>query len=164
MLLYLMRHGIAEDPSILGSDADRQLTQRGTLRTAMVAKGLEKIGVEFDRIISSPYVRARQTAEIVGRITRFEDEIMLDARLVPHGRFSDVSDLILENDDAGSLLFVGHEPSMSGIISGLCAGGNLMIEVKKASVTAIEIMRLRPTAEGSLLWSLPPKVFERISR
>jgi len=164
MLLYLMRHGIAEDRSILGSDAERQLTQRGTLRTAMVAKGLEKLGVKIDRIISSPYVRARQTAEIVGRITRHEEEIMLDERLVPQGRFHDVSDLIVENDDVERLMLVGHEPSMSEIISGLCAGGNLMIEVKKASVTAIEITRLRPQAEGTLLWSLPPKVFEGISR
>lgn len=164
MLLYLMRHGIAEDRSILGSDAERQLTQRGTLRTAMVAKGLDKLGIKLDRIISSPYVRARQTAEIVCRITRYEEEIMFDERLVPHGRYHDVSDLIQENDDAESLMLVGHEPSMSEFISGLCAGGNLSIEVKKASVTAIEILRLRPQAGGTLLWSLPPKVFEGISR
>jgi phosphohistidine phosphatase len=164
MLLYLMRHGIAEDRSLTGGDAGRQLTQRGTLRTAVVAKGLDKLEVRFDRIISSPYVRARQTAEIIARIIRYEGEIMEDRRLVPEARFEEVSDLIRENHDAEALLFTGHEPSMSGIISGLCAGGQLMIEVKKTSVTAIEIERLRPQVAGTLLWALPPKVFEGIKR
>jgi phosphohistidine phosphatase len=164
MLLYLMRHGIAEDRSITGGDAERELTQRGTLRAAMVAKGLDKLGVQFDRIISSPYVRARQTAEIVARITRHEQELVLDKRLVPMAHFADVCDLIREHDDTGTLLLTGHEPSMSAIISGLCAEGQLMIEVKKASVTAVQIDRLRPRVTGTLVWALPPKVFEGVSR
>jgi phosphohistidine phosphatase len=164
MLLYLMRHGIAEDRSITGGDAGRELTQRGTLRTAMVAKGLDKLGIHFDRIICSPYVRARQTAEIVARITRCESDIVHDERLVPQAQLEDVSDLIRENDDVDTLLLTGHEPSMSTFISGLCADGHLVIEVKKASVTAIDIQRFRPLAAGTLLWALPPKVFEGISR
>jgi phosphohistidine phosphatase len=164
MILYLMRHGIAEDSSLLGSDADRKLTQRGTLRTAMVAKGLHRIGIRFDRIISSPYVRAKQTAEIMARITGYEGDIMFDDRLVPFARFEDVNDLIQENNDAESLLFTGHEPSMGLMISGLSADGQLSMEVKKASVTAVQIDRFRPRAAGSLLWSIPPKLFEAISK
>ncbi len=164
MVLYLIRHGIAEDRSITGSDADRQLTQRGTLRTAMVAKGLKKLDISFDRIISSPYVRARQTAEIIGRITGHKDDILLDKRLVPHAQFEEVSDLVLENNDAQAMLLVGHEPSMGLIISGLCAGGHLMVDVKKASVTAVELTRFRPYVAGHLLWSITPKLFEGLSR
>lgn len=164
MILYLVRHGIAEDRSLTGSDADRELTQRGTLRTAMVAKGLRKLDLKIGRIISSPYVRARQTAEIIGRVIGYQEEILFDHRLVPHAQVEEVGDLIRENDDASSLMLTGHEPSMGLVISAICAHGALAMEVKKASVTAIEIMRLRPTVMGSLMWSLPPKVIEELSR
>ncbi|MDB5034644.1 MAG: putative phosphohistidine phosphatase, SixA [Chlorobi bacterium] len=163
MLIYLMRHGIAEETSSQG-DAGRELTQQGTLRTAMVAKGLHKAGLTFDRIISSPYLRARQTAEIVSRITGHDQEILFDQRLLPQGRYPDVSDLIKENNDIGSLLLTGHEPSMGGFISGICAGGQLSVDVKKASVTAIELYRFSPSVTGSLLWMLPPGILEGISQ
>lgn len=164
MILYLIRHGIAEDRSITGNDADRELTQNGTLRTAMVAKGLGKLDLEIDRIISSPYVRARQTAEIISRIIGYKEDIQFDQRLVPHARFQEVSDLIRENDDAASLLLTGHEPCIGEVVSGICAQGSLTIEVKKASVTAIAIDRLRPNVAGTLLWSLPPKVVEGLAK
>ncbi|MEO5930699.1 MAG: phosphohistidine phosphatase SixA [Candidatus Kapaibacterium sp.] len=163
MLIYLMRHGIAEEISPRG-DAGRELTQQGTLRTAMVAKGLHKAGLTFDRIISSPYIRAKQTAEIVARITGHDHEIMFDQRLLPQGGYADVSDLIKENNDVASLLLAGHEPSMGGFISGICADGQLSLNVKKASVTAIELYRFSPSVAGSLLWMLPPGILEGISQ
>ena len=163
MILYLMRHGIAEDQAPLGRDADRELTQQGTLRTAMVAKGLHRLGIAFDRIISSPYVRARQTAEIVARVVGYEAGITFDERLVPHARLEELNELIRENNDAQSLLATGHEPSMSGFISGLCADSRLRIDVRKASVTAIAIDRFSPRPSGTLLWSLPPKLVEGLA-
>lgn len=161
MILYLIRHGIAEDgiPSG-GSDADRALTQKGTLRTAVVAKALKKLDIVFDRIISSPYVRARQTAEIIVRITDYSDEISFDKRLIPFATFEEMSDLIAENNDVESLLLAGHEPSMGECISGITSGGQLGIDVKKASVTAIQIDRFKPRVAGTLLWSIPPRIFE----
>jgi phosphohistidine phosphatase len=164
MIVYLMRHGIAEDQAPLGRDADRELTREGTLRTAMVAKGLHRLGLTFDRIVSSPYVRARQTAEIVARVVGYETDLVFDERLVPHARFDDLNDMIRENSDAASLLLAGHEPSMSGFISGLCADGRLRIDVRKASVTAIEINAFSPRASGMLLWSLPPKLVEGLAK
>ncbi len=163
MILYLIRHGIAEN-SAPGGDPDRRLTQQGTFRTAMVAKGLKRLGIELDRIVSSPYVRARQTAEIIARILNYEEEIHFDRRLVPMARFEEASDLLAENDDAGSMLVTGHMPSMGEIISGLVSRGELTLEVKKASVTAVEINGFRPQARGTLLWTLPPKVFENLTK
>ncbi|MBS1913176.1 MAG: phosphohistidine phosphatase SixA [Bacteroidetes bacterium] len=163
MILYLMRHGIAEDISSTGRDADRVLSTKGTLRTAMVARALGRMELTFDRIISSPYARARQTAEIVARVTGFGAEILFDQRIVPHAGFDEFCDMLRENDDANSALITGHEPSMSRFISGLSAGGHLMIDVKKASVTAIQLLRLRPQPAGALLWSLPPRVFDSVA-
>ncbi len=155
-----MRHGIAEDAALLESDADRKLTDKGTLRTAMVAKAMKAFGPPIDRIISSPYIRAVETAEIVARILGFESEIQTDRRLTPAGNYEGISDLLQENDDAENILVTGHEPSMGDFISGLCADGNLMVEVKKASITAIELYRLRPRAVGVLHWSIPPRIIE----
>src|SRR5687767_14166284 len=97
MLLYLVRHGIAEDSPPSGGDAERRLTQEGTLRTAMVAKGVKKTGARCDRIITSPYVRARQTAEIFARVTEFAGEIEQDSRLIPFARYEDAAELVREN-------------------------------------------------------------------
>ncbi|MBC8144475.1 MAG: phosphohistidine phosphatase SixA [bacterium] len=162
MMLYLMRHGIAEDVAPSGGDSERRLTQQGTLRTAMVAKSLKRFGLEFNRIVSSPYVRAHQTAEIVARITDHDQKIILDSRLTPFASFDDVCDLIAENADVETLLLTGHEPSMSAFISGLAADGRLAVDVKKASVTAIELYHTRKPARGSLQWSVTPKLLERL--
>ncbi len=163
MILYLVRHGIAEESSSSGRDADRRLSTKGTLRTAMVAKGLRRLGVEFDRIASSPYTRARQTAEIFARITGHAEDILFDERLVPFAPYEDSAALIAENEDVRRLLLTGHQPSMGGIISGLVAESTLRVDVRKASVTCVDLQRLRPTPAGVLLWTLPPRVLERLS-
>lgn len=162
MILYLMRHGIASDESPSGRDADRPLTAWGIERTTMMADRLAGTGLRFDGIVSSPYVRANQTAAIMAGATGFTDDLTFDDRLVPFARYEDVSDIIAEHRDAESLLLVGHEPSMGRFIGGLCGSGPF-IEVKKASVTAIEIVRMRPQAGGFLLWSLTPKLVEGLS-
>lgn len=158
MLLYCIRHGIAENVAESGRDADRQLTPEGAERTGMVATAMSRIGVYFDRIISSPYLRAMQTAEILARAVNHPQDIFSDTRLVPSAHSHDAAGIILEHRDAESILFVGHEPSMGYIISGLCAMGHLQMEVKKASVTALQITRLHPQPAGCLLWTLPPKI------
>lgn len=163
MILYLMRHGIAEDIAPAGGDAERKLTERGTLRTALVARGLKRLGLSFGRIVSSPYVRAFETAEIVARVTGHDRDILTDARLVPSATFESVSDLIVEHADVESLLFTGHEPNLGHVIGGLISGGRLDFEVRKASVTAIELRRMRRPVSGSLLWTITPKIFESLT-
>ena len=159
-----MRHGIAEDSSATGRDADRALTREGTLRTAMVARGMARVCGSFDRIVASTYTRAIQTAEIVARASTYQGTLETDARLVPFARFEDAAALIAENSDVEHLLLVGHEPSMSAFIGGLAAHGGLAIQVKKASITAIELSRLRPSPAGTLLWSVTPAVVEQLGR
>lgn len=163
MTLYLMRHGIAEDSAPSGGDPERRLTERGTLRTATVAKGLKRLGLEFDRIITSPFVRARQTAEIVARVTGYEGELLLDPRLVPFGTLEAFADLLAEHSDSRHLMLTGHEPNIGTVISGLVAESSLDIDVRKGSVTAIEVRRTRRPAAGTLLWTITPTLFERLT-
>lgn len=164
MTLYMVRHGIAEDRHPTGADPDRRLTKRGAEKTALVARALKRMNVDADLIISSPYVRARQTAEILAEMLGYTDDIVDDRRLTPSGDYDGISAIVNEYLDAESILVTGHEPSMGTMISGLCAGGGLLIDVKKASVTAIEIMRLRPHALGALKWMLTPRIVEDMMR
>ena len=67
MMLYLMRHGLAVEPGSPGfkMDADRALTHKGRRQLRKIARAMKGMELEFDLILSSPFVRARQTAEIV---------------------------------------------------------------------------------------------------
>jgi len=122
------------------------------------------MGVRIDRLISSPYVRARQTADILGKTLGYVAEIEEDRRLAPGGTYAGIAEIVQEHADTDSLLTTGHEPSMGTMISGLCAGGNLLVEVKKSAVCAISIVHLRPAPMGVLLWMLTPKIVEALSR
>jgi phosphohistidine phosphatase len=163
MNLYLIRHGSAEDYAT-GGDAERRLTRQGTFQVAMIAKGLKKLGVTFNRIVASPLARARETAEIIARIVEFDGEIETDRRMLPETRYEDVSDLLGERGDAETVLLVGHQPSIGNITSGLCTGSQLDMEVETATIRAFDIHRMRPFARGTLLWTLTPKVVEALMR
>lgn len=158
----MMRHGIAENWPPHGGDSDRQLTPRGRDRTAMVAHALRSLDLGIDTIVSSPFTRATQTADIAADILGFDGDILIDERLTPAGQFEGASDIIGELAGRDAMLFTGHEPAMGRMISGICAQGSLLIDVKKASVTAIQIMRIHPTAMGALLWALTPGMVEKI--
>jgi len=77
MNVYLMRHGIAQpkdDPKI-GSDDERELTKKGAKKARKAAKGLRALKIPFDRIITSPLSRARETAEIVAKVFDMEEQV-----------------------------------------------------------------------------------------
>src|SRR4029434_10395463 len=77
MNLYLMRHGIAvaADQPGIESDSGRPLTAKGTKRMRQAARGLRRLGVSFDTVLTSPFLRARQTAEIVAESLGLEDRL-----------------------------------------------------------------------------------------
>jgi phosphohistidine phosphatase len=158
MTLYVLRHGIAVDSAPDG-DSARTLTAAGTLQVATVAKGLHNLGIVFDIIVASPYVRARETADIIGRISGYDRGILQDERLLPSSRPEPIGDVVGEHADAGSLLIVGHLPVLSEFIGWLCGAPSLAIDIRPASMTAVSIDRLRPHPHGTLLWSAPASMF-----
>jgi phosphohistidine phosphatase len=151
--IYLVRHGIAEDYSTTGEDFDRELTERGIERMEAEARGLAALGVEPRWILSSPYVRARQTADLLGarlphdtRDTWRElgccvDEDALAARLA-----------LLEPD--GDILLVGHEPDMGELLSWFLSGhrGTFHTHFRKGAVACIRAGVLPPMGRGRLEW------------
>ena len=135
MELYFLRHGIAEDLDgiKIKVDSDRPLTAEGKSKIKDIARAFHKMELDFEIILSSPYLRARQTAEIVAETYRGKSKINFSENLIPSGNTKDLFREISERYRAvSSLLLVGHEPNMSCTISSLLSGHpQLFIQVKK---------------------------------
>ncbi len=161
MKLYLLRHGIALDRigGAIKSDADRPLTKEGEVQTSQVALGLAKIGVKANLVISSPLVRARQTADIILDILAKGTQMQITNSLAPGCIVSDLYKFLLPFSQLEEIFLVGHEPDM-GRIAGtlLWAGPDLHIPFKKAGVCRIDIVDVPPSRPGILKWFLTPKI------
>ena len=98
------------------------------------------LGLSFDVVISSPYVRARQTAEIVADVLGFKDAIEFSESLVPQAKFRDFIKLAKANDSGDKLLCVGHQPNLGRNISALLDGNEgVQIDFKKGSLCRIDL-------------------------
>lgn len=158
MRLYFMRHGPAgSHADWRGDDADRPLTADGSASVALVAEKLVAAGVGacIDRVLTSPYLRAHQTAQIAADSLGLDDALASDPRLAPGFGLAELMGLLADNAESPGLLLVGHEPDFSTVISRLIGGGRL--EMKKSSVALVE-MRDPRQAEGTLRWLVPPKI------
>ena len=155
MKLYFLRHGEAVDHA--ATDHERQLTARGSQRIATAAQVLKSLGIQPQHIYSSPRVRAQQTAEIVGAVLGLPVEI----HEAVNYSFSvqAVEDLIRGLDKTTEVLFVGHEPSMSGVVGELCGGDVVM---KKGGFARVDIYAPVAPLRGQLVWLIAPKVFDEL--
>jgi phosphohistidine phosphatase len=131
MNLYIIRHAIAVDQatSDYESDSERPLTDKGRKKMRQIARGLRNLGVEFDLILSSPYVRARETAEILADVFRMKEKLDFSDNLIPLGNPELLIGEINEKYSVDSLALVGHEPHLSTLI------GMLVAENAKADIT-----------------------------
>jgi phosphohistidine phosphatase len=156
MRLYLLRHAEAVDHA--ASDHDRQLTPRGISRTQAAAGVMARLGLRPAHIYSSPRVRARQTAEIVGQALGVAVEIRDEVNF----SFSveAVHSLIQGLDDAAEVMFVGHEPSMSAVLNGLTGAAVVM---KKGGLARVDVYTPIAPLHGQLVWLIAPKVFDMLA-
>jgi phosphohistidine phosphatase len=159
MELYVLRHGIAVEAGTGGfaTDADRPLTTEGRRKLKGVLKSARTLELSFPLILSSPYVRAMQTAEIIaeglGERKRLEAENLLQ----PGASFRDLIES-LQRRKCAKVLLVGHEPFLSGLISFLVSGRtNLLITLKKGGLCKLEIEALRYGRCAALEWLLTPR-------
>lgn len=163
MNLYLIRHAIAEEESPVVEDRLRALTEKGSKKMRNIAKGLKTLGLEFDYIISSPYVRAQQTAEILGDVFKLRKRIVISESIAPMGDPSQLLAEINEKYTVNSLAIVGHEPYLSNLISLLTAGGApLEMTFKKGGVCYLTTDDLHHTRKATLQWLLTPGVLVEI--
>ena len=161
MTIYILRHGIAVERGTAGykRDADRPLTPKGERRLWQITEAMERMELSFDLILSSPYLRARQTAEIVAEAFKPEkrlelcDELAADAEPKDAIRFLRALDPAPEN-----VLLVGHEPYLSQLVSLLVAGDTgCGIELKKGGLCKLRTESLKPGRCATMEWLLTPK-------
>lgn len=156
MRIYLLRHGIAEDESPDGSDEARRLTDMGVRKTRRVLKGLAGLIEAPDVILTSPLVRARQTAEIAAeRFGSPLEEVDVLGRAAPQRIIA-----MLTRRDEASVMAVGHEPTFSTIVEMLiCPHGERgFIEFKKAGCACLELSQASSHPRGRLIWLATPKL------
>ena len=161
MDLYILRHGIAVEPGTPGyeDDADRPLTPGGQRKLGQIADAMEALDLSFDRIISSPYVRARETAEIVAEALGADKTLELSDTLTPGGSVKRLVELLNRLEPSPkSVLLVGHEPYLSGLISLLVSGKETFgVVMKKGGLCKLTTESLKHGRCAALQWLVTPK-------
>lgn len=161
MKIYLVRHSNAVDQGTPGYEDDslRPLTEDGRDKIKKIASALRKLGLKPDLIVSSPYLRARQTAEILAKVLKYKQELAFSDALIPMGNADNIIGEINEKYNVDELVLVGHEPCLSSLISTLGSGNpNLAIDIKKGGVCCLSSDNLHIERKAVLEWLLTPKI------
>ena len=161
MELLLFRHGIAEVDGPDGTDESRRLTEEGAEKTAQAARGLATLIDPPEAILTSPLVRAVETARIVAGVFDLEPAT-LDA--LGHGGPADIVEQIATREEQ-SLMLVGHEPSLSCTAELLCAGSSdRFLQLKKAGCICLDVGFGRDVTDlaAVLKWLATPKMLRAL--
>jgi phosphohistidine phosphatase len=163
MQLYVVRHGIAidrEDPKC-PPDPERYLTEEGIEKTKRVAAAVAALDAAPDLFLSSPYVRAMQTAEIFATALGYAKQRIRRADLLLPGGDPTLFFRELAKDKQTSTLFVfGHAPHLDELIATALGSKHHLTSLKKAGVALLELKRVSPP-NGQLLWLATPKILRR---
>jgi phosphohistidine phosphatase len=166
MDLYVLRHAIAVERGTrdyLEDDSKRPLTKKGIRRMRRGVRGLARAGLAFDLLLTSPYARARQTAEIVAEALEGDDRMEVFQPLTPETPPEQaIRQIARRTEKLDSVLLVGHEPQLSAIGSLLLAGNSgLALELGKGGAFKLEAEQLVPGA-AVLEWWLTPRQLRRL--
>ena len=167
MNLYIVRHAIAVQRGTPGyeDDSQRPLTDTGRKKMKKITKGLERLGVKPDVILTSPYVRARDTAKILADRFDMTDKIFFTENLIPPGNFESLVFEIHEKYDLANVALVGHEPMLSSLISWLTTGGtDARVTLKKGGVAYLTSDSLFQDGRAILEWLLTPALMIELSK
>ena len=162
MILYIIRHAIAAQAGNNGNEEDdslRQLTDEGRKKMHKIARGLKELELDIDLILTSPYLRATQTAKILAK--KFDvpkDKVISTEHLAPTGYPDRLIDYINTNySEVENLALVGHEPYVGDLISMLISGDpSNSITLKKGGICRLSLERLQYGRCAALDWMLSP--------
>jgi phosphohistidine phosphatase len=153
--LYLLRHADAGDPMTwVGDDAERPLSDKGRRQAKRLGSLLARIKLRPDVILTSPKLRAAETAKIVGKAVSVRPT--KDDRLAVSIELGDLASLLAGNGEARRIVLVGHDPDFSALASSLTGA---TIELRKGAIARIDLGDGGPRAGGGALrWLVPPGV------
>lgn len=160
MKLYLVRHATATERvgGAIRTDAERPLIDEGRKEALSVAMALRKMGVKSDLFVTSPLVRARQTAEIFSEVLHGKDKLEFSESLAPGGLVSDLYKELSHMKRVNDVFLFGHMPDMTRLAQTLLWASELEMPFKKAGVCRIDVSDLPPTSPGTLKWFITPKI------
>ena len=159
MNIYLIRHGDAEKASANKKDSERKLTPDGEQKTKISAEGWKLLIPQFSHIITSPLLRALQTAEIIANVFDFPGKVITDKNLAPGNKTEALIDLA--NEMMGSdMAFIGHEPDFSEHVSHLISNSGAFIEFKKGMIAKISFGGKAKLFRGVLEFLIPAKAYK----
>jgi phosphohistidine phosphatase len=162
--LYLIRHGVAEERGeAWPDDSKRPLTSDGMSKLRKTARALERLGVAIDVILTSPFVRTRQTAEIIAGGLDPHPHLVTADSLAPGGTPAAVLSDLEKHAKRQRIALVGHEPGI-GELAARLIGSRHPIAFKKGAVCRIDVEGLPPAGPGDLCWFLTPKIMRALRK
>ena len=162
--LFLIRHGVAEERGdTWPDDAKRPLSEDGIERFQKSARGLARFDVWIDVVLTSPLVRARQTAEIVASAFDPRPSIIAIESLAPGGSYASLVADLEKHGRKTRIALVGHEPGI-GELAARLIGSRHSFEFKKGAVCRSDVDEIPPVGPGDLRWFLTPKVMASIKK
>ena len=163
MDLLFLRHGEAGRRSNLASDFKRSLTVEGKKEIVEIANGLKSLDVKLDRILTSPLLRAKQTAEIIARSIKFKNKIEEIDSLKPEGNRLEFYSILSKFKQDSVVLVVGHEPYLSEMVGEAISQSECQIDLKKAGLARVRVLQTLPKMKGELRWLLTPKQLKKMA-
>ena len=166
MRVVLFRHGPAgeADPARWPNDALRPLSEEGRERTRRAAQGIAEIEKKIVRVISSPLLRARESAQLLNEALELEARVALLDPLAPGGTTGKLLESLPDVLEDEALALVGHEPDLGKLAGTLLFGAPAHVAIKKAGACAIEFDGRARVGAGRLVWFLPPRLLRRVAR
>lgn len=161
--LYLVRHAIAfeRDSDKWPDDGKRPLTHKGIARMREVVDGLVELNVELDLVVTSPLVRAKQTADVMLAGLPDAPDLVVSEAMSPNGSPAAVAELLAHHTKLKSIALVGHEPSL-GELGAWLIGAKNPLPFKKGGVACIEMPTLPVVGPGQLIWLATPRMLRSL--
>lgn len=164
--LYIMRHGIAVERGTANylDDAKRPLTPEGKKKVQEITQGLIRLGLELHWVVSSPLVRAVETAELVADLLPANVPLDFCDALRPGGAPEDLVKFLAKHASRRRVMVVGHEPDLSELAARLMgAGRHANLTFKKGGCCLITFDEFPPKSPGQLVWWLTPRIVRKLA-
>lgn len=158
MQLYLLRHAIAEESRPGQSDRDRALVPEGRKKLKEVLRLARQADTAVSLILTSPYRRARETADMVADLLSTEAELLESSTLQPDGRADLIWQEVRAHKSMDSIMLVSHEPLMSAVAAHLLNCPSLRVDFKKGALLRIDLDSFGPQPHGTLRWMITPRL------
>ncbi len=163
MEIYFLRHASAGEAKLNPTkDDERPLDELGIEQSHNVGLLLAALRIKVDAVITSPLLRAAQTAAIVAEEIGHEEKVVNDDALGSGATYEGFQDLLRRQGSKKAIMVVGHNPSMTEFLNKLLFGENApeAIELKKAMIAKVD----KSGARAVLKWAMPPKVMRALQQ